>query len=151
MGISPPRHRRPFSPGLFRDLSGRETRLLPELPVQRSTLLPPPPIAVQRVMTDNGVSFRSHRYAKALRRLGIKHKRTKPYTPKTNGKAERFVQTSLREWAYVKAYDTSEQRRRDLATFLFRYNWLRPHQGIKAKTPISRLGLTGDNLLRLHS
>ena len=108
-------------------------------------------IAVQRVMTDNGVSFRSHRYAKALRRLGIKHKRTKPYTPKTNGKAERFVQTSLREWAYAKAYDTSEQRRRDLATFLFRYNWLRPHQGIKAKTPISRLGLTGDNLLRLHS
>lgn len=58
-------------------------------------------------MTDKGVSFRSHRYAKALRMLNIKHKRTKPYTPKTNGKAERFVQTSLREWAYAKPYESS--------------------------------------------
>ena len=54
-------------------------------------------------MTDNGSSFRSRRYAKALRRLKIKHLRTRPYTPKTNGKAERFVQTSLREWAYAQA------------------------------------------------
>jgi transposase InsO family protein len=64
-------------------------------------------VKVERVMTDNGSSFRSHRYAKALRRLRIKHLRTKPYTPKTNGKAERFVQTSWREWAYARAYDTS--------------------------------------------
>ena len=55
-------------------------------------------------MTDNGSAFKSRRYAKALRRLGVSHKRTRPYTPKTNGKAERFVQTSLREWAYAKAY-----------------------------------------------
>jgi transposase InsO family protein len=61
-------------------------------------------------MTDNGTSFRSYRYAKALRMLKIKHIRTKPYTPKTNGKAERFVQTALREWAYARAYDTSDQR-----------------------------------------
>jgi transposase InsO family protein len=60
-------------------------------------------VKVQRVMTDNGVSFRSRRYAKALRLLKIKHLRTRPYTPKTNGKAERFVQTSLREWAYAQA------------------------------------------------
>jgi transposase InsO family protein len=68
-------------------------------------------VAVERVMTDNGAAFRSRRYAQALRRLHIKHKRIRPYTPKTNGKAERFVQTSLREWAYAKAYQTSEQRR----------------------------------------
>ena len=67
-------------------------------------------VKVERVMTDNGSSFRSRRYAKALRRLRIRHLRTKPYTPKTNGKAERFVQTSLREWAYARAYDTSDQR-----------------------------------------
>jgi transposase InsO family protein len=61
-------------------------------------------VKVERVMTDNGSSFRSHRYAKALQRLKIKHLRTRPYTPRTNGKAERFVQTSLREWAYARAY-----------------------------------------------
>jgi transposase InsO family protein len=107
-------------------------------------------IAVERVMTDNGSAFKSRRYAKALRLLGIKHKRTRPYTPKTNGKAERFVQTSLREWAYPKAYETSDQRRRELGAFLFRYNWYRPHMSLGAKPPISRLALTEDNLLRLH-
>lgn len=108
-------------------------------------------VKVQRVMTDNGVSFRSHRYAKALRMLKIKHLRTKPYTPKTNGKAERFVQTSLREWAYARAYQTSDQRAAELPWWLHRYNWHRPHAGIRAKTPISRLVLNEDNLLRLHS
>lgn len=107
-------------------------------------------VKVQRVMTDNGVSFRSRRYAKALRMLKIKHLRTKPYTPKTNGKAERFVQTSLREWAYARAYQTSDQRAAELPWWLHRYNWHRPHSGIRAKTPISRLALTEDNLLRLH-
>jgi transposase InsO family protein len=69
-------------------------------------------VKVQRVMTDNGVSFRSFRYAKALHLLRIKHLRTKPYTPRTNGKAERFVQTSLREWASAQAYPTSAHRAR---------------------------------------
>ena len=108
-------------------------------------------IAVERVMTDNGSAFKSRRYAKALRLLGIKHRRTRPYTPKTNGKAERFVQTSLREWAYAKAYETSDQRRSELSVFLFRYNWERPHMSLGAKPPISRLRLSEDNLLRLHS
>ena len=98
-------------------------------------------IAVERVMTDNGSAFKSRRYAKALRLLGIGHRRTRPYTPKTNGKAERFVQTSLREWAYAKAYETSDQRRSELPAFLFRYNWQRPHTSSKAKLPVSRLGL----------
>jgi transposase InsO family protein len=108
-------------------------------------------VKVQRVMTDNGTSFRSHRYAKALRLLRIKHLRTKPYTPKTNGKAERFVQTALREWAYAKAYLQSEQRAAELPIWMHRYNWHRPHASLKARPPISRLGLTEDNLLRLHS
>lgn len=103
-------------------------------------------VKVERVMTDNGVSFRSLRYAKALRRLKIKHKRTKPYTPRTNGKAERFVQTSLREWAYAKPYTHSAERRAALPVFLDQYNHLRPHCGIQGKTPISRL--TPNNLSR---
>lgn len=108
-------------------------------------------VPVQRVMTDNGVSFRSHRYAKALRWLNIKHLRTKPYTPKTNGKAERFVQTSLREWAYAQAYQTSDSRAQSLPSWLHNYNWHRPHHSLKSHPPISRLGLTMDNLLKLHS
>ena len=108
-------------------------------------------VKVERVMTDNGSSFRSRRYAKALRRLRIKHLRTKPYTPKTNGKAERFVQTSLREWAYARAYDTSDQRAAELPVWLHRYNWHRPHGSLGAKPPISKIALTKDNVLRLHS
>lgn len=108
-------------------------------------------VPVYRVMTDNGSSFRSHRYAKALRLLKIRHVRTRPYTPKTNGKAERFVQTALREWAYARAYDSSEQRAKDLPSWMHRYNWHRPHGGINAATPISRLGLSEDNLSMLHS
>ena len=102
-------------------------------------------------MTDNGLAFKSRRYAKALRRLTIRHKRTRPYTPKTNGKAERFVQTSLREWAYARADDTSEQRGAELPAFPFRYNWKCPHGGINGKTPISRLASAEDNLLSIHS
>ena len=96
-------------------------------------------VKVWRVMTDNCSSFRSKRYAKALRMLGIKHKRTKPYTPKTNGKAKRFVQTSLREWAYAKPYTHSDQRADALLPFLHHYNHHRPHFGIKGKSPISRI------------
>jgi transposase InsO family protein len=108
-------------------------------------------VKVERIMTDNGTSFRSHRYAKALRLLKIKHLRTKPYTPKTNGKAERLVQTALREWAYAKAYLHSDQRAAELPIWLHRYNWHRPHASLKANTPISRLGLTEDNLMTLHN
>jgi transposase len=108
-------------------------------------------IRVQRVMTDNGSCYRSRAFARACKRLGLKHLRTKPYTPKTNGKAERFIQTALREWAYAKAYQRSDDRRADLPAWLHRYNWHRPHAGIGAKPPMSRLGLTRNNLLRLHS
>ena len=107
-------------------------------------------VTVTRVMTDNGSCYKAFDFRDACRDLGIKHIRTKPYTPKTNGKAERFTQTTLREWAYAQAYPTSDRRAEELPIWLHRYNWHRPHGGIKSKTPISRLGLTEDNLLRLH-
>jgi transposase InsO family protein len=108
-------------------------------------------IVVERVMTDNGSCYRSKAFATACRKLGFKHVRTKPYTPRTNGKAERFIQTALREWAYAVAYPTSDHRAAELPAWLHRYNWHRPHGSLKSQTPISRLGLTEDNLLRLHS
>ena len=107
-------------------------------------------IKVERVMTDNGSCYKSFAFRRACKRLGLCHICTKPYTPKTNGKAERFIQTSLREWAYAQAYKNSRQRKDRLPTWLHRYNWHRPHAGIDAKTPISRLGLTGNNVLRFH-
>jgi len=107
--------------------------------------------AVARVMTDNGSCYVARDFAKACKRLRLKHIRTKPYTPKTNGKAERFIQTALREWAYATAFASSDQRAEELPVWMHRYNWHRPHGGIKCQTPINRLGLTRDNLLRLHS
>ncbi len=107
-------------------------------------------VTVTRVMTDNGSCYKDFDFRDACASLGLKHVRTKPYTPKTNGKAERFIQTALREWAYAQAYPTSDRRADELPVWLHRYNWHRPHGGIKSKTPISRLALTEDNLLRLH-
>jgi transposase InsO family protein len=108
-------------------------------------------IAVTRVMTDNGSCYKAFAFRDACRALGLKHIRTRPYTPKTNGKAERFIQSALREWAYAYAYTHSDLRTAELPRWLHRYNWHRPHGSLDAKTPISRLGLSEDNLLRLHS
>jgi transposase InsO family protein len=108
-------------------------------------------VTVTRVMTDNGSCYRAHAFRDTCKALGLKHIRTKPYTPKTNGKAERFIQTALREWAYAQAYATSDHRAAELPFWIHRYNWHRPHGGIKSQTPISRLALDQDNLLRLHS
>jgi transposase InsO family protein len=107
-------------------------------------------ITVERVMTDNGACYKSIAFRNACKRLRLKHIRTRPYTPKTNGKAERFIQTSLREWAYAQAYNTSQERAAELPRWLHRYNWHRPHGSLDSKPPISRLGLLGNNLLRLH-
>ena len=106
---------------------------------------------VSRVMTDNGSCYTSRAFAKACKALGLKHIRTKPYTPRTNGKAERFIQTALREWAYARAYQTSDQRPADLPRWTHMYNWHRPHSALSSKPPISRLGIDEDNLLTLHS
>ena len=107
-------------------------------------------IPVERVMTDNGACYKSHAFRDACQRLGLKHIRTKPYTPRTNGKAERFIQSSLREWAYARAYRNSAQRAEELPYWLHHYNWHRPHAGIKGKTPVSRSGLDLNNVMRLH-
>jgi len=106
---------------------------------------------IERVMTDNGSCYRSKAFARVCKRLALRHIFTKPYTPQTNGKAERFIQTSLREWAYARAYNTSDERTAELPRWLHRYNWHRPHGSIGAEPPISRLGFARNNLLRLHS
>jgi len=108
-------------------------------------------VQVERVMTANGSCYRSKRFRTACKQYGLRQIFTRPYTPKTNGKAERFIQTALREWAYAQAYHNSDQRSAELIHWLHRYNWHRPHGSLKANTPISRLGLSEDNLLRLHS
>jgi transposase InsO family protein len=108
-------------------------------------------VSVLRVMTDNGSCYRSRAFAKTCRSLKLRHLRTRPYTPRTNGKAERFIQSALRESAYARPYPTSDQRAAALPPWLHRYNWHRPHGGIRSQTPISRLGLSEDNLLRLHT
>ena len=108
-------------------------------------------VTVVRVMTDNGSCYRSKLFRKACSDLGLRHIRTRPYTPKTNGKAERFIQTALREWAYAQAYPSSARRAVELPIWLHRYNWHRPHGSLKSKPPISRLALNRDNLLRLHT
>jgi len=108
-------------------------------------------VKVTRVMTDNGSCYRSKAFRDACAELGIKHIRTKPYTPQTNGKAERFIQTTIREWAYAMEYHSSDERKADLPGWLHRYNWHRPHASLDKKPPISRLGLTDNNLLKLHN
>lgn len=96
-------------------------------------------VQVQRVMTDNGNPYRSRPFAKACRWLRLQHKRTRPYTPRTNGKAERFIQTLMRQWAYRCAYPNSGLRNAALPKWLHRYNHLRPHASLGRKPPISRL------------
>jgi transposase InsO family protein len=107
-------------------------------------------VRIARVMTDNGSCYRSKVFRAACAQLGLRQIFTRPYTPRTNGKAERFIQTALREWAYARAYQNSDQRSAELVTWLHRYNWHRPHGSLKANTPISRLALSEDNVLRLH-
>ncbi len=96
-------------------------------------------VTVERVMTDNGPGYISHRFADTLARLGIRHIRTRPYRPQTNGKAERFIQTAIREWAYVRPYRTSEHRTAALRHFQKHYNGQRDHSSIGDQPPLSRL------------
>jgi transposase InsO family protein len=105
-------------------------------------------VRIDRVMTDNGSGYVSKAFRQACLELGVRHLRTQPYTPKTNGKAERFVQTSLREWAYAKPYESSEERAAALQPFLHRYNWHRPHSALNRLPPMSRIPAM-NNLLKL--
>ena len=108
-------------------------------------------VTAERVLSDNGSCYRSTVHARACAELGMRHLFTRPYRPRTNGKAERFIQTALREWAYAQAYPNSHRRATELPFWLHRYNWHRPHGSLKFKPPISRLVLSEDNLLRLHT
>ena len=108
-------------------------------------------VSIRRVLTDNAKSFHSHAFENACSRLGIKHKFTRAYRPQKNGKAERFIQSALREWAYAFAYNHSGERAELLDRWIHHYNWHRPHQGINGVSPISRLRGSRNNLLTLHS
>jgi transposase InsO family protein len=107
---------------------------------------------IERLMSDNGSVYCSHEFAAALAELGIRHVRTKPYTPRTNGKAERFIQTLLRQWAYAQPYSSSDERAAALAPYLRWYNRQRPHGALDRKTPLHVLRmLNRNNVLGDHS
>lgn len=106
-------------------------------------------VRVERVMTDNGACYTSRKFRRLLGRLKLRHLRTRPYTPRTNGKAERLVQTSLREWAYAHAYESSDHRASALRGWLHQYNWHRPHSSLGYQPPMARIRL--NNVVGLHS
>ena len=108
-------------------------------------------ISFRRVMTHNGACYRSRAFQRLCTRLGLRHIRTRPYTLQTNGKADRFIQTPLREWAYARSYASSEQRAAHLPDWLNHYNWHRPPASLDYKPPISRAGLPLNNVLGLHN
>jgi len=107
--------------------------------------------SIQRVYSDNGPCYHSELYRNTMRKLNIRQRFTRPYTPRTNGKAERFIQTALREWAHARTYQNSEQREEQLQLWLHDYNFHRPHASLSRNTPASRAGLNRNNLLRLHN
>ena len=96
-------------------------------------------------MTDNGSAYKSKLFAAAMANHGVAHKRTRPYTPKTNGKAERFIQSSIREWAYATPFTSSAERHTAMHPWLHDYNTARPHSALAGKPPITRLNR--DNVL----
>ncbi len=108
-------------------------------------------IRVERVLTDNGSCYRARRFAQLCAQAQLRHLRTRPYRPCTNGKAERFIQTLLREWAYVRPYRTSNERARVLRPWLAYYNRERPHASLGHVSPFTRLPSDVNNVLRHHT
>jgi transposase InsO family protein len=106
-------------------------------------------VTVERLMTDNGSAYISHRFRDLCEALNVRHLRIKPHTPQTNGKVERFIQTLLREWAYRFTYHSSEERKRWLDPYLHFYNFHRAHSALRYTAPISRLDR--NNVLRRNS
>src|SRR5262249_26013758 len=96
-------------------------------------------VTVERVMTDNGPAYRSRLWRRTCAVHALRHIRTRPYTPRTNGKAERFIQTGLREWAYAQAYTSSRRRQQALAEWLGHYNTVRPHTALANRPPAAWL------------
>ena len=107
-------------------------------------------VRLERVLTDNGPAYYSHRFRQRCAALAVRHLRTRPYRPQTNGKAERFIQTLLREWAYARAYYTSAERGGLLSGWLEHYNCRRSHTSIGGQPPMSRFP-GGNNLMLAHS
>ena len=107
--------------------------------------------SIRRVLTDNGSCYRHWLFRQTMQRQNIKHRFTRPYTPRTNGKAERFIQTTLREWAYARSYDNSADREHNLQPWLHDYNFHRPHASLNLNTPASRSDLNRNNLMTLHT
>ena len=109
-------------------------------------------ITVEGLMTDNGSAYRSAAHAVACRAMGIKHIRTQPYRPQTNGKAERFIRTMLREWVYAAVYGSSPERAAALSGWIERYNYRRRHGALGHRPPIQRLReLTGNNVTGIYN
>jgi transposase InsO family protein len=108
-------------------------------------------ITIQAILTDRGSSYRSKLFAAACLQLGLKHLFTRPYRPQTNGKAERFIQTLTREWAYARSYNSSDHRAQCLPRYLHDYNFHRPHSALRSKPPASRLPISADNVSRYNS
>ena len=108
-------------------------------------------ISIRRLLTDNGPCYRHRHFAETMRQCNIRHRYTRPYTPRTNGKAERFIQTAIYEWAYARSYQNSEQRQHQLNLWLHDYNFHRPHASLNFSTPASRVASDRNNLLTLHN
>jgi transposase InsO family protein len=109
-------------------------------------------VRVERVLTDNGSAYVSAAFAMACRELGLRHSRTQPYRPQTNGKAERFIRTLLREWAYAIVYGSPEERTAALASWLERYNISRRHGALGHRPPLARLReLQGNNVAGIYN
>jgi transposase InsO family protein len=107
-------------------------------------------ISIRRLLTDNGPCYRHRQFATTMHQAGIRHRYTRPYTPRTNGKAERFIQTALREWAYARSYGNSNEREKQLLIWLHEYNFHRPHASLNLNTPAHRIASDRNNLLTLH-
>jgi transposase InsO family protein len=108
-------------------------------------------ITVRALLTDNGPCYQSRAFRSMIQKHGLRHRRTRPYTPRTNGKAERFIQTALREWAYAHSYLSSLERTSHLPCWLDQYNLCRPHASLNGAPPFSRSGLDRNNLLIQHN
>ena len=106
---------------------------------------------MRAVMSDNGACYVAHQYADALADLRLRHLRIRPGRPRTNGKAERFIQTLLREWAYGQIYGSSDERAANLPRFLERYNFRRPHGSLGNQVPASRLNNLVGNYIKAEA
>ena len=139
VGVRSRRRRRPLAIRLRGSPRKRRRPHHHRLPEVRLDLLPPPRVRIRRVLTENAKTYGSDLFTALCGKAGIQRTRTRPYRPCTNGKAERFIQTMLREWAYQRAYTSSRRRTAALPRWLDRYNFRRPHGSLGRRAPITRV------------